>query len=361
MQVPFLELLPTYLELKETIDHSVMNALSSGWYIGGKSVSNFEEKFASYNEVAHCVSVGNGLDALQIALTSHGIGKGDKVLVPSHTFIATWLAVSAVGAIPVPVEPLPGRRIVGQEVFMDLLYDDIKAVMPVLLYGETADFSNLIEKCQNYKTVVIIDAAQAHGARISENEKLNRCTHCWSFYPGKNLGAFGDAGAITTNDAEVATVARKIANYGSEHKYVHELVGGNSRLDPLQAVILTEKLQCLDTWNRRRQAIAYRYSTELTGVNVPAIPHYPLSHVWHLFVVETPQRANLLRYLAAKEIGTQIHYPIPIHRQRAYSQYEGCALPEAERLAGTVLSLPMGPHLSMEQVDYVINSINDFK
>lgn len=360
MQVPFLELLPTYLELKDSIDQSVINALSSGWYIGGKSVANFEEQFAAYCEVGQCVSVGNGLDALQIALTSHGIGKGDKVLVPSHTFIATWLAVSAIGAIPVPVEPLSGRRIVDQKVFRNLLSSDIKAVIPVLLYGETADFSNLIETCHDLNKVVIIDAAQAHGARISESKKLNPCTHCWSFYPGKNLGAFGDAGAITTNDADVALLARKIANYGSEHKYVHEIIGVNSRLDPIQSVILSEKLNCLDAWNRRRQAIAFRYSTEITSVYVPLIPDYPQSHVWHLFVVETTHRAELIRYLASKNIGTQIHYPVPIHRQRAYSSFEGCVLPEAERLADTVLSLPIGPHISMEQVDYVIKVINDF-
>jgi dTDP-4-amino-4,6-dideoxygalactose transaminase len=360
-RVPFLELLPTYLELKDQIDNRVSEALASGWYIGGKLVTAFEEEYAHYCNVESCVSVGNGLDALRIALMCYGIKSGDKVLVPSHTFIATWLAVSALGAIPVPVEPSNGRRIIDQYDFMEHLTDDIKAVVPVLLYGETTDYSLLIDLCNQLGKTVVIDAAQAHGARVSPDVMLNRCTHCWSFYPGKNLGAFGDAGAMTFVDSKASNMARMIANYGSEHKYVHDYAGVNSRMDPIQAAVLSEKLKCLDEWNIRRQSIAQKYSSQIMTVSVPNPPSCEYSHVWHLYVIETERRSELVKHLSAHGVGSQIHYPIPVHMQGAYSDYSTMELPTSKALADTVLSLPIGPHLSTQQVDYVIDVVNSFK
>jgi dTDP-4-amino-4,6-dideoxygalactose transaminase len=360
MIVPFLELLPTYHELKPEIDDAVSRALNSGWYIGGETVHAFEQEFAAHCKFSECVTVGNGLDALKVALLASGLRRGDKVLVPSHTFIASWLAVTSIGCIPVPVDIEPGKYLVSHDSFINQLDCDVKAVVPVLLYGESYDYRPLINECSDRGIAVIIDAAQAHGARVLQGSDVNNCPHCWSFYPGKNLGAFGDGGAITSNDGEFIANARKIANYGSTVKYVHDVLGVNSRLDPIQCSILSVKLRHLDDWNTRRKGIASLYNSNLKSVGIPLLSEQTISHSYHLYVIETDNRDGLRTHLQQRGVGTQIHYPIPVHKQTAYSEYSEVSLPNTEYIARRILSLPLGPHISVEQAEYVVESVNSF-
>lgn len=360
MHIPFLELLPSYTELKSEIDSAVFEALDSGWYIGGKLVEKFEEEYAAYCGVDGCVTVGNGLDALKLALMAHNLNPGDRILVPSHTFIATWLAVSSIGCVPVPVDIRPNEYLVNQYDFLNLLTPDIKAVIPVLLYGQTDDYSILIAECCLRGIPVIMDAAQAHGAWVSPSTMLNDCTHCWSFYPGKNLGAYGDGGAITSNDVDIIAKCRQLGNYGSTVKYHHEVLGLNSRLDPIQCAILSVKLRHLDTWNNRRRHIASLYDKCLDSVSKPVICADSSRHVFHLYVVQCSQRDVLRHYLLNHDIGTQIHYPIPVHKQRAYNAYSDFSLPNTERVANRILSLPIGPHILDDEVMTIISAVNSF-
>jgi len=349
LTVPFLDLRAAHEELRPEIDAAIARVLDSGWYIGGAEVEAFEAAFADYVEAGHCVGAGNGLDALVLALRALGIGAGDEVIVPSMTFIATWLAVSAVGAVPVPVEPDPATCNIDPGRIEAAVTSRTRAILPVHLYGQPADLDPILAIARRHGLRVIEDAAQAHGARYRGRRiGAHGDAVCWSFYPGKNLGALGDAGAVTTNDADLAARIRMLGNYGSARKYVNTVRGVNSRLDPLQAAVLRVKLGVLDAWNDRRRAIAARYGAALagTGLILPAVPDWA-EPVWHLYVVRSGDRDGLQARLAEAGVQTQIHYPIPPHMQAAYADAGLApeALPLARAMAAEALSLPIGPQL----------------
>ena len=362
MNIPFLDLGAAYRELKSEIDAAIACSLASGLYIGGPEVDAFELEFAAYAQAQHCMGVANGLDALHLALRAMDVGPGDEVIVPSNTFIATWLAVSQCGATPVPVEPDAQTFNIDSRRIEAAITSRTRVILPVHLYGQPADLDPILAIARKYGLRVLEDAAQAHGARY-KGQRLGAHGDAvaWSFYPGKNLGAMGDGGAVTTNDAQLADRIRVLRNYGSRVRYVNEVQGYNSRLDPLQAAILRVKLMHLDSWNARRSAIAQRYQQGLAGSGL-SLPHVPewAEPVWHLYVVRHPQRDALHKSLADAGVGTLIHYPIPPHRQQAYSQAGWGAgdFPVAERMAGEVLSLPIGPQLGDEQAMKVIHCID---
>ena len=362
--IPFLELKPGYLELQTEIDQAVARVLASGWYILGPEVETFERDFAAYVGAAHCVGLGNGLDALVLALRALDIGQGDEVVVPSNTYIACWLAVSQVGATPVPVEPDPATHCIDAQRVEAAITPRTRAVMVVHLYGCPADLGALGAVCDRQGLRLVEDAAQAHGAAWGDRRiGRGRDIVAWSFYPGKNLGALGDAGAVTTDDAALAQRIAMLRNYGSSQKYVNIEKGINSRLDPLQAAVLAVKLKHLAAWNARREAIAQRYAARLTGLplGLPSTPGRG-RHAWHAYVVTSDRRDDLQAHLAQAGIGTLIHYPTPPFRQRAYREFADRAAqwPLAERLARQVLSLPMGPHLSLDQADAVADEVLAF-
>ncbi len=362
--VPFLDVGATYHELRAEIDAGVQRVLDSGWFILGPEVEAFEEEFAAYTQSQHCVGVGSGLDALVLALRAMGIGPGDDVVVPANTFIATWLAVSQAGATPVPAEPCPDTHNITAQTVAPVLTDRTKAIIPVHLFGQPADLDPILELARGRGIRVLEDAAQAHGATYKGQRIGSRSDAAtWSFYPGKNLGAFGDGGAVTTNDPELAENIRRLRNYGSAEKYMHRDKGINSRLDPLQAAILRAKLPHLDEWNSRRQALAAIYLDGMAGADVvlPTVPDWATPS-WHLFVVRCQERDNLGEHLGREGIGTLIHYPVPVHLQAAYSDLPAPTggLPIAETLATEILSLPMGPHLAPEQARRVAQAVCDW-
>ena len=365
--IPFLDLKATYLELQPEIDAAVARLLNSGWYILGPEVEAFEAEFAAFTGAAHCVGLGNGLDALVLALRALDIGAGDEVIVPSNTYIATWLAVSMVGATPVPVEPDPATHCLDAQRVQAAITPRTRALMPVHLYGQAADIDALAAVCRQHGLRLIEDAAQAHGASLASlgSRRVGSTGDivAWSFYPGKNLGAFGDAGAVTTQDAALARRVAVLRNYGSSVKYVNLEKGVNSRLDPLQAAVLRVKLPHLMAWNARREAIAQHYAVRLAGLPL-GLPgtRAGTRHAWHLYVVTTPQRDALQAHLAAAGVGTLIHYPIPPFRQAAYGEFAERAgeWPIADRLAREVLSLPIGPHMTLAQADSVADAVADF-
>jgi dTDP-4-amino-4,6-dideoxygalactose transaminase len=360
-RVPFLDLGAGYAELASELEPAALEATRSGMYIGGSQVEDFERDFAAYVGAPHCAGVGNGLDAIMLALMAVGVAPGDEVIVPSHTFIATWLAVSRLGAHLVPVEPDPSTMGISAAAVERALTPRTKAIIPVHLYGLPVDLDPILALAERRGIHVIEDAAQAHGTAY-RGRRIGAHGHAvaWSFYPGKNLGAYGDAGAVTTSHSDIDDRVRMLRNYGSRRKYVHEIQGINSRLDPVQAAMLRVRLRHLDRWNARRVEIAARYLRGLAGMRVtlPVVPGWA-SPVWHLFVVRVKSRDAVQRALAARGIETLIHYPNPPHRQGAYADAAVAQmhLPVAEELAQTVLSLPMGPHLRDEQVDRVIEAI----
>jgi dTDP-4-amino-4,6-dideoxygalactose transaminase len=361
LTVPFLEVGQATAECRQEIEGGIRRVLESARYIGGPEVAAFEEEYADYCEAKHCVGVANGLDALHLALRAAEIGPGDEVIVPSNTFIATWLAVSLVGASPVPVEPDPETHNLDPARLEAALSPRTRAIIPTHLYGQPANLDPILELARERQLVVIEDAAQAHGARYGGRRIGSHGDMvCWSFYPGKNLGALGDAGAVTTNDPELAGRIRALGNYGSTAKYVSPVRGVNSRLDPIQAAVLRAKLKRLDDWNSRRRDLAGRYLGALKdrGIGLPAVIS-EAEAVWHLFVIQHPHRDDLQRKLASAGIETLIHYPIPPHLQGAYadSGYPKGSLPVAETLASTVLSLPIGPHLTMQDAARVIEAV----
>lgn len=363
--VPFLDLKSPYKELRDELDAAYDRVMSSGWYILGEEVEAFEKEYARFVGARHCIGVGNGLEALQLILHAYDIGPGDEVVVPANTYIATWLAVSQVGAVPVPIEPIERTYNIDPARIEPVISSKTKAIMPVHLYGQPADMDPICAIAQAYGLKVVDDAAQAHGARYKGRRvgSLADATG-WSFYPGKNLGAFGDAGAVTTNDGDLADRLRRLRNYGARVKYYNDEKGFNSRLDPLQAAFLRVKLARLDEWNERRQKIAMTYLQALSSSTV-MLPENPAwaDPVWHLFVVRSIQRDCLLDHLAGKEIATLIHYPVPPHLQEAYCEMglpDG-AFPITEAIRREVLSLPIGPHLSFSQAAQVIDAINTFQ
>jgi dTDP-4-amino-4,6-dideoxygalactose transaminase len=362
--IPFLDLKSPYVELKAEIDTAIARVVGSGWFIGGPEVDAFEADYATYCGAAHCVGVANGLDALHLVLRAMDVGPGDEVIVPSNTYIATWLAVSQCGATPVPVEPDERTFNIDPDRIEVAITPRTRVLLPVHLYGQPANMAEILAIARKHGLKVLEDGAQAHGARY-KGQRLGAHGDAvaWSFYPGKNLGAMGDGGAVTTNDPQLADRLRVLRNYGSRVKYVNEVPGYNSRLDPLQAAILRVKLAHLDEWNERRRAIAARYQSGLSGcgLTLPQVPEWA-EPVWHLYVVRHPQRDALQQALADAGVGTLIHYPIPPHRQQAYAErgYKQGDFPIAEAMAEEVLSLPIGPHLSFEDQDRVIAALLDF-
>ncbi len=359
-KVPFLDLRACYLELKKEIDAAYQRVMDSGWYIWGKEVESFESEFAEYCNVKHCIGVGNGLDALHLILRALDIGEGDEVIVPANTFIATWLAVSYAGATPVPVEPDERTYNIDPSRIEEAITPRTKALIPVHLYGQSADLDPIIEIAKRYNLKVIEDAAQAHGARYKGKRTGGLGDAAgFSFYPGKNLGAFGDGGAVTTNDKVLAEKIRVLSNYGASIKYKHDMKGFNTRLDELQAAFLRVKLRKLDKWNERRKEIAYMYFKELVNIGELILPYVPIwtEPVWHLFVVRAEKREKIQSYLNEKGIQTLIHYPIPPHLQRAYIDLAHYNLPISAQLHKEVLSLPIGPTMSRSETNHVISSL----
>jgi len=359
--IPFLELSAAYLELKTEIDAAINRSLQSGCYILGPEVEAFEAEWAAYCEASYSVGLANGLDALILALRALEVGPGDEVIVPSNTYIATWLAVTAVGARPVPVEPDPTTHNIDTDRIAAAITPATRVLLPVHLYGQPADLDPILALARQRGIAVVEDAAQAHGARYKGRRVgAHGDVVCWSFYPGKNLGALGDGGAITTNRADLADRVRVLRNYGSRVKYVNEVQGVNSRLDPIQAAVLRAKLPHLDAWTDRRRAIAAAYAEGLLGTGL-ILPHVPdwADPAWHLYVVRSPERDGLQKRLADAGVGTLIHYPIPPHMQAAYAGL-GIgreALPLACRLADEVLSLPIGPQLPLLDAMRAIKAI----
>ncbi len=364
MKVPFLDLAAGYADISGEVLAATEQVLRSGQYIMGDELHAFEQEFAAYCEASHAIGVASGLDALVLALRALDIGPGDEVLVPSHTFIATWLAVTHCGATPVPVEPDALTCNLDTALLEARITARTRAIMPVHLYGQPADLDAILAVARKHGLKVIEDAAQAHGARY-KGKKIG--SHgdlvAWSFYPGKNLGAFGDGGAVTTNDPQLAERIRVLRNYGSRLKYENDCIGHNSRLDNLQAAYLRIKLKKLDAWNQRRRAIADSYRQQLSpladqGLQLPTVAAWA-EPAWHLFVIRHGQRDRLQARLMEDGVQTLVHYPIPPHRQRAYedSTMAHMALPVAEELARTVLSLPIGPHMSEQQVGVVVDAV----
>lgn len=365
MKIPFLDLKAPYIELKDELDTAYFRVMESGWYILGQEVTAFEQEFAAYCGVKHCIGVGNCLDALHLILKGYGIGKDDEILVPSNTYIATWLAVSCAGAVPIPVEPDEKTYNIDPNLVERSITSKTKAIIPVHLYGQPADMDPLIDIARKHGLRVIEDAAQAHGA-IYKGRKVGGLGDAagFSFYPGKNLGALGDGGAVTTNDDELADRVRILRNYGARVKYCNEVRGFNSRLDELQAAFLRVKLRKLDEWNKRRSDIATIYMRRLYDTGAMILPKVMqgVTPVWHLFVIRQPDRDKFQQYLAKNDIGTLIHYPVPPHLSDAYKSIcrDQYGLPITESIAESVLSIPIGPHIGSAEIDKITDSIRNF-
>jgi len=362
VEVPLLNLKQAYQELKPEFDQLWQEINQDSSYVLGSRLSQFEKAFAQYLGVKHIVGVADGLDALTLSLKALDIKHGDEVIVPSFTFIATWLAVSETGATPIGVD-------VNQDYLIDpnnikkAITPKTKAIMPVHLYGKVCDMENIIAIAKEFNLKIIEDSAQAHGAFI-KNKKAGSFGDCagFSFYPGKNLGCFGDGGCIATNDDALAEKLLALRNYGSTVSYEHHIKAGNSRLDDLHAGILSIKLKHLDTWNNRRRKIAKIYLQELSGIHDLILPSDEVGHVWHIFAIRTSRRNALQQFLSSKNIGTKIHYPKPIHLQKAYSDMNMKAgdFSVTESMCKEVLSLPMGPHLTETEALFCAKQVKDF-
>ena len=360
MSIPFLDLKAINLDYRLQFHTALDRVLDSGWFILGNEVTSFENEFAAYCGVKHCIGVGNGLEALHLVLRAWGIGEGDEVIVPSNTYIATWLAASYAGAVPVPVEPDPATGNIDVGRIEAAITPRTRAIIPVHLYGQPAAMREIMTIAAKHGLKVLEDAAQAHGAEL-DGERAGALGDAagFSLYPGKNLGALGDAGAITTNDPILAEKVRVLRNYGSSIKYRNEVKGFNSRLDELQAAFLRMKLANLNNDNAKRSRIAGLYQQGLAGsaLRLPSI--LPgATPVWHLYVVQTAHREAFRQQLESRGIGTMIHYPIPPHLQLAYSSMGMTKgdFPIAERMADQLLSLPMSPQLTDGQVETIIQS-----
>lgn len=362
--IPFLDLRAVNEAHQPALERAFQRVMTSGWYILGNEVAAFEEEFAAYCGARYCIGVGNGLDALHLILKSMDIGPGDEVIVPANTYIATWLAVSYAGATPVPVEPDEQTFNLRPDLIEAAITPRTRAIMAVHLYGQPADMDAIGAVAHRHGLRVIEDAAQAHGARYKGRRTgALGCAAGFSFYPGKNLGALGDGGAVVTDDAAVAERVRILRNYGSRVKYHNEVKGFNTRLDELQAAFLREKLKTLDADNQRRGEVAARYTELLPGCapGLPLVPEWA-DPVWHLFVVRSRQRDRLQQHLAAQGVGTMIHYPVPPHLQPAYAELGIGAgrFPVTEAIHRQVLSLPMGPTLSDDEVCRVAAAVSSF-
>ena len=357
--VPFLDLAAAYDELRGELDEAQRRVMASGRYIGGQEVEALESEFAAFCGVRHGVGTGNGLDALTLALRALDVGPGDEVVVPAHTFIATWLAVTAAGATPIPADVEAQTGNIDPQRAAAALSQRTKAVIAVHLHGRPAD----VDRLRDLGVPIVEDAAQAHGARWGERRAGALGTiAAFSFYPGKNLGAYGDGGMVVTDDEALADRVRLLGNYGARAKYDHEELGVNSRLDPLQAACLRVKLRHLDAWNARRDAVAQTYFEALAGLPELELPVTapPARNAWHLFAVRSPSRDEVAARLATHGVQTLIHYPVPPHRSGAYRATHGhYHLPVAEAWARETLSLPIGPHLPIADAERVAAALRD--
>lgn len=361
MTVPFLDLGAAYREMTAEIDAAVGRVLRSGMFVGGPEVSAFEQAFAAYTGATACTGVANGLDALHLALRAMDVGAGDEVIVAANGFVATFLAVSMAGAVPVPVEPDPATHNLDPARIAAAITPRTKVILPTHLYGQPADMDAILAVAREYGLKVLEDGAQAHGARYKGRAiGAHGDAVTWSFYPSKNLGCLGDGGAVTGGDPALIDRVRTLGNYGSHVRYVNDIRGVNSRLDPIHAAVLAAKLATLDRWNDRRRAIAARYLSELAGADLilPVVPDWA-DPAWHLFVVRSRTRDALKARLDAAGVQTLIHYPIPPHLQKAYADlgHDRGDFPIAEQLAGEVLSLPIGPHMTDAEVAAVIEAV----
>lgn len=367
MKVPFLDIAATYKELKVELDAVIGKVLEKGHFILGEEVELFEKEYAKYCGVKYCIGVGNGLDALEFMLRAYDIQAGDEVIVPANTYIATILAITSVGATPVLVDPDPKTYNLDSAKIRKHVSKKTKVILPVHLYGQTANIQEIKKICKEYKLLLIEDAAQAQGAK-HYGVKAGALGDAagFSFYPGKNLGAFGDAGAVTTNDAKIEDYIRMLRNYGSKVKYFNLIKGVNSRLDEIQAAVLRVKLRYLDEWNKRRRRVAGKYLQQLNPGKKEnfMLPKVGVGNepIWHLFVVQTEKRDKFIQYLSEQGIGTLVHYPLPPYEQEAYKEFRSMRknYPVTNRMVGKIVSLPMGPHLTDRQQEYVIKNVNEF-
>ena len=365
MKIPFLDFNSIHEGIEAELIQAASSVIQSGWFVNGGAVTAFESEWSKFLGTDCCVGVNSGLDALELSLRAAGIGNGDEVIVPSNTYIATALAATQVGAKPVFVEPEASTHLIDTERIEDEITARTKAIIPVHLYGQAVNMQSVMALAKKHGLFVVEDNAQAHGAAW-EDQRTGSFGHAnaTSFYPGKNLGALGDAGAVTTNDSELARQIKMLRNYGSEIKYHNEVVGYNKRLDEMQAAFLSVKLKHLETWTARRQAVADQYLSGLEGVGDLILPvtQPNATHVYHLFVIRTNYRDDLAKYLNENGIGTLIHYPIPPHMQRCYANlgHKKGDFPIAEDLANTVLSLPIWPGMGQKQIDLVVDVIMDF-
>lgn len=360
-KIPFVDLATQYRSIKAETDAAVLRVFERGEFILGQDVTAFEQEFAAYCETSHCVGVANGTDALKLALQACGIGPGDEVISAAHTFIATTLAITECGATPVLVDCDPDDYLIDVSTIEAAITPKTRAILPVHLYGQCADMDAIMKIARKHNLVVIEDACQSHGARYKGKRAGSIGDIAgFSFYPGKNLGAYGDGGAITTNRADLAERVKLLRNYGQRVKYQHDVKGGNSRLDSAQAAVLRVKLKHLDDWNAARGRAAEEYGKALAGQNLGLPKVAPFStHVFHLYVVQTGDRAGLQKALDAAGAQHGIHYPIPIHLQPAMADlgYKAGAFPVSERIAPRILSLPMFPELTKEQIARVAAAI----
>lgn len=367
-RVAFFDLATAHKAILPELEVAALRVVRSGWYIGGPEVSTFETNFARYVAANHCIGTGNGMDALSMALMALGVGEGDEVIVPGHTFIATWLAVSKLGAVPVPVSVDEDTYVMEPSAIEAAITPRTKVIMPVHLYGHPAPMAEICAIAKRYNLKVVDDAAQAQGAEVAGQRigSLGDAT-CWSFYPGKNLGALGDAGGVTTNNDALAAAVRKCGNYGSSTKYVHDDMSCmNSRLDPLQAAFLDVKLGYLDAWNEQRREAAAFYNEALKSLplHLPQVKGDVLP-VWHMYVVRTTQREALQAFLQEQGIPTLIHYPHAITDQKAYASLKPeleptAAMQQARRIAAECLSLPFGPHHTKAELQMVVDAVSAF-
>ncbi len=358
--IPFLDLKAAYIELKADLDEAYQRTMNSGWYLLGNELAAFEAEFAAYCGTQHAIGVANGLQALELILQAYGIGEGDEVIVPSNTYIATWLAVSNVNAKIIPVEPDIKTYNIDPTLIKSAITDKTKAILVVHLYGQTVDMDPISSIASQYGLKLIEDCAQAHGAtyRGRKAGSLGDAAG-FSFYPGKNLGAFGDGGAVTTQDTDLAEKIRMLRNYGSKQKYHNETQGTNSRLDEIQAALLRVKLKHLDEWNARRNQLATFYTEHLASLPALTLPYVPdyANSVWHQYIIRTQAREKLQAQLLEEGIQTMIHYPIPPHQQKAYQAMKNNAFPISEQIHKEVLSLPMGPHLTQAQAKQIVAAL----
>jgi dTDP-4-amino-4,6-dideoxygalactose transaminase len=363
--IPFFSLEKQHRQIRNDLQQKLMSVIDAGWFVSGKELTAFENEFALYCDTSHAIGVGNGLDALTFCLLAAQVGKGDEVIVPAHTYIATWLAITRVGAIPIPIEPEPMSFNIDVDKIEDKITSKTKVILPVHLYGQACNMSSILQLAEKHQMKIIEDNAQAQGSKWK-----GKATGSWgtvnatSFYPTKNIGALGDGGAVTTNDKTLAEQCRQWGNYGFEKKNVAERLGYNSRLDELQAGLLRVKLPIVSSWIEEKRKIASTYVDQLKGVGDLILPAAESNafHTYHLFVVRSSYRDNLKTFLQQHAIETQIHYPIPPHLQKPYQylNFKKGDFPITEQMAETALSLPIWPGMEPDDLAYITDTIRTF-